>query len=133
METNCDRRAVSTVAPQALMLLNSDFILKQSEKMSQRLISEAASTPTAYGQLDIDGSAAKLPDGGKNLLIQAIGAWPIAYQRNITPEELSLLTEYLRVQWQNYVTTGNTENVQTKLLTNLCQSILSSHEFIYVE
>lgn len=133
METNCDRRAVSTVAPQALMLLNSDFILKQSEKMSQRLISEAASTPTANGQLDIDGSAAKLPDGGKNLLIQAIGAWPIAYQRNITPEELSLLTEYLRVQWQNYVTTGNTENVQTKLLTNLCQSILSSHEFIYVE
>ena len=31
METNCDRRPASTVATQALMLINSDFILQQSK------------------------------------------------------------------------------------------------------
>jgi hypothetical protein len=36
METNCDRRQSSTVSPQALMLMNSDFVLKQAKLMAER-------------------------------------------------------------------------------------------------
>lgn len=45
MAINCDRRISSTVAPQALMLMNSDFILKQAEQFAKRL---AAETPADY-------------------------------------------------------------------------------------
>ncbi|MCA9106094.1 MAG: PSD1 domain-containing protein [Planctomycetales bacterium] len=41
METNCERRTVSTVAPQALMLLNSDFIRSQATLMTERLTQAA--------------------------------------------------------------------------------------------
>ncbi len=37
METNCDRRVHSTVAPQSLMLLNSQFLLDQARLMADRL------------------------------------------------------------------------------------------------
>ena len=69
MEVNCDCRPSSTVAPQSLMLMNSDFILRHARKFADRLRSEAttpveidfdlASLPTArsvwqygYGRLD---------------------------------------------------------------------------------
>lgn len=45
METNCERRSSSTVAPQSLMLMNSDFILQQAAKMAGRVRSE---TPHGY-------------------------------------------------------------------------------------
>lgn len=41
METNCERRTVSTVAPQALMLLNSEFIRTQAEQMAGLIAREA--------------------------------------------------------------------------------------------
>src|SRR5207248_2459607 len=36
-ELNCDRRAPSTAAPQALMLMNGDLIRKQAEHFARRL------------------------------------------------------------------------------------------------
>jgi hypothetical protein len=41
MEVNCDRRPSSTVAPQSLMLMNSDFILRNARKFAERVQSEA--------------------------------------------------------------------------------------------
>lgn len=46
METNCERRTVSTVAPQALMLLNSDFIRTQAERMAALIAREAEASIT---------------------------------------------------------------------------------------
>ena len=42
METNCDLRPSSTVSPQALMLMNSDFVLKQAKLMAERLRRETS-------------------------------------------------------------------------------------------
>lgn len=41
MAVNCDRRTTSTVAPQSLMLMNGDFVLKQAEQMAKALRTEA--------------------------------------------------------------------------------------------
>ena len=41
MEVNCERRPSSTVAPQSLMLMNSEFILQQARKFAQRARDEA--------------------------------------------------------------------------------------------
>ncbi len=45
METNCDRRIASTAAPQALMLMNSEFTLRQANRFAHRLIRDARSDP----------------------------------------------------------------------------------------
>ena len=44
METSCDRRQVSTVATQSLMLMNSDFVLQQSTKLAARVRQQATDT-----------------------------------------------------------------------------------------
>ncbi len=43
LEPNCERRASSTATPQALLLLNSDFILEQSRFLAERIKKDAGS------------------------------------------------------------------------------------------
>ena len=45
MEVNCERRPVSTVATQSLMLMNSGTILNHAAKLAERCRSEAAPVP----------------------------------------------------------------------------------------
>ena len=47
MTVNCEKREASTVAPQSLMLMNSDFVLKQSRLLAQKVRQE---TPPDYGK-----------------------------------------------------------------------------------
>ena len=54
MEVNCERRPVSTVATQALMLMNSGSILNHAAKLAERCRSEATPIP--------DDQLASLPD-----------------------------------------------------------------------
>jgi mono/diheme cytochrome c family protein len=49
MEVNCERRVVSTAATQSLMMLNSDFVLKQARLLAERALREAAASPTRDG------------------------------------------------------------------------------------
>lgn len=46
METNCEIRPSSTVAPQSLMLMNSGFVLQRAETMASRVRSSAEPTPS---------------------------------------------------------------------------------------
>jgi hypothetical protein len=43
METNCERRTSSTVAGQALLLMNNSFVVGQSEKLADRIVRESGS------------------------------------------------------------------------------------------
>ena len=45
MECNCDKRAVSTVATQSLMLMNNEFLLQQAALLATRVRQEAALLP----------------------------------------------------------------------------------------
>ncbi len=76
MVVNCERRSSSTVAPQALMLMNSDFILKQAGLFAARLRREAG-----------DDSAKQLER-----------AWQIAFGRGPSAEEKRLATGLLSAQ-----------------------------------
>lgn len=46
MEVNCALRPSSTVAPQSLMMMNSEFVLNQAEKMAARALREDPVHPT---------------------------------------------------------------------------------------
>jgi mono/diheme cytochrome c family protein len=45
--TSCDRRNRSTIAPQALLLMNNAFVIQQTRFFAQRLLDEAGADPAA--------------------------------------------------------------------------------------
>ncbi len=47
MDVNCQRRPVSTVATQSLILLNGEFTLQQADLLAQRIIRETPTLPLA--------------------------------------------------------------------------------------
>jgi hypothetical protein len=72
--TSCPRRETSTVAPQALALMNSEFTSEQAKHFAERVREQAGDDPDA-----------------------AIGAgWKIALGRLPAPEERQTILDYLR-------------------------------------
>jgi mono/diheme cytochrome c family protein len=58
MMLNCERRVPSTGAPQALMLMNNDFVLQQAERAAQRIRAE---TPAGYASELTASLSARFP------------------------------------------------------------------------
>ncbi len=121
METNCVQRTSSTVATQALLMMNSNFQLQQAKLFAQRLQREA----------------------GADLAAQVEQAWQIAYQREAEATERDDAVAFLNHQAAYLAQTAAAEedpakkqspaDQQLQALTNLCQVLLSSNEFLYVD
>ena len=127
MEPNCERRNSSTVAPQSLLLMNSDFIVQMAEHFAARVRREA----------------------GTNTGEQVRHAWRIAFVRNPADNEINEALEFLDAQVEQF----KAKPVETKPVTNrfdpkaknvkrdaaelalanLCQLLLSSNEFLYID
>ncbi len=120
METNCVQRPISTVATQALLMMNSDFQLQQAKYFAQRVKREA----------------------GPELLAQVDRAWQLAYQRAPQTSESDATVAFLNQQIAHLIQTAaagdqaaqaNAADQQLQAMTNLCQILLSSNEFLYVD
>ncbi|MCA9265610.1 MAG: DUF1553 domain-containing protein, partial [Planctomycetales bacterium] len=118
METNCEVRPSSTVATQSLMLLNGQFILEQAAHLADRV-------------------AGDVPAGASGLGDQITEAWQRAYCRPPSSEESLLAQEFVAAQVEMFrrhpesLPAGRSDLQQA--VTNLCQALLSSNEFLYVE
>jgi len=73
IETNCTRRETSTVASQALTLLNSDFMIRQAEMFAERVLKENPGSPGAHALL-------------------------LAFGRHATDQESAKLDEFVRMK-----------------------------------
>ncbi|MCA9116455.1 MAG: DUF1553 domain-containing protein [Planctomycetaceae bacterium] len=130
MEPNCEARSTSTVAPQSLMLMNSTFIVEQSEHFATRLLAEAGAEAPA--QVDL--------------------AWQLAFARQPSSEEKTAATEFLAAQLEYFrqwvkdhplpkterdaqadPVAAAEERALQMTLASLCQSLLSSNEFLYID
>ncbi|MFN3652711.1 MAG: PSD1 and planctomycete cytochrome C domain-containing protein [Armatimonadota bacterium] len=116
MALNCERRQTTNSAPQALMLMNSDFTLAQAKHFAQRLRKEA-------------------PEGPER---QVALAWSLAFCRPVTAEETAASVAYLQRQQELHKAAPGgeklmPEQIQLSALTNFCQQLLSSNEFLYVD
>lgn len=118
MAVNCDRRMPSTSAPQSLMLMNSDFIVEQSRAMARRLVAPGS-----------DGKALPVSDTGP--MIER--AWRLAYQRPITDPERGWAHDFLAHQLEQLARAGAKGDRRLAALANLCQQLLISNEFLYVD
>ncbi|HEX7376296.1 MAG TPA: PSD1 and planctomycete cytochrome C domain-containing protein [Pirellulales bacterium] len=134
MTLNCERRVPSTGAPQSLTLMNSEFVLKQAGHFAQRLrtlaASAAHSSPLAPRE---ESPAASAAPPASPLAKHVSHAWQIAYQREPTPEEMELACQYLNEQLAALAAAGVKTDHELAALTGLCQQLLSSNEFLYVD
>ncbi len=109
MAVNCDRRTLSTSAPQALVLMNSEFTLAHAKSMAQRLRAE---TPAGSADDRLPRMIAR--------------AWALAYQRPAAPEELDAAVAFVAAPREG-------DDPELAALTDLCQQLLCSNEFLYVD
>ena len=124
MDPNCTGRASSTVAPQALMLMNSDFVIAQSRYFAERLQKEAPNDLTAQVTL----------------------AWKLAFARAAPQNEIDTAVQLVQEQQKQFQQRDAEKKKDKKAdpaieqaaqelaaLTSLCQALLSSNLFLYVE
>jgi hypothetical protein len=134
METNCDRRIASTSAPQALMMMNSEFALTQANRFAKRL----------------------QRDAGADRRRQVIRAFEIAFARPATEAEIEESVEFIEHQADEIKTQpaatappkaapkGRGSRRRNRAssrptaadpalqpLTDFCQALISSNEFLY--
>ena len=88
----------------------------------------AGDTLLADSKADFHGPAAD----GSLFPGQVTHAWQLAYCRPPTDGELLSALEFLAAQIE-YLSARRQENMHLQALTNLCQVLLSSNEFLYVE
>ena len=123
METNCIRRSRSTVATQALTLLNSNSMVAAAGAFANRVFSASP----------------------RETIDRAI--W-LAYSRPPQQEEYRILADFLQLQAERHVaeltSSGTDQNridepsdttlqAQRAAVTDLCHMLLSANEFIYLD
>jgi mono/diheme cytochrome c family protein len=112
MAVNCERRSPSTSASQSLVLMNGDLVLDEAGAIAKRLKTEASSA-------DLAGPIER--------------AWQVVYQRPISPEEKAWALAFAREQHASLERAGTKGDRDLAVLTNLCQQLLNSNEFLYVD
>ena len=129
MQTNCDRRSSSTVAGQALLLMNGDFLLGAARRLAEKALAETA-VPAA--------SADTGPGSEAGILAPAVErAWRRAYLRPPDEAERAAAAAFLADELSILAARGDDTAApaerRVRALANLCQQLLSSNEFLYVD
>jgi Protein of unknown function (DUF1553)/Protein of unknown function (DUF1549) len=133
-EPNCEARTSSTATPQALMLMNGEFVITQSEVFAERVRQDAGG---------------ELPD-------QVSRAWRLAYGCSPTAAESASAVRFVRDQVEAFrqlpapppaksaakdKAKAKTQESQSaplpppevRALAVFCQALLSSNRFLYVD
>ncbi len=120
MSPNCETRPSSTVAPQALLLMNNEFVIDQSLLFARRVKKEA----------------------GDDLEAQIAFAWEEAFAQKPDSQEIASAVEFLNDQTkilsahpgaQSRLKKQKDLTPQMQALASFCQSLLSSNQFLYVD
>ncbi len=117
----CVQRVSSTVALQSLSLLNSEFVYLRSRALAKRLMGSAAFRPLRSG----DDEARR--SGLKPALLYT---FELAYNRAPTNDELSAAEDFVREQSAIY---KDQSDADVRVWTDLCQMLLASNAFLYVD
>ncbi|MCA9086242.1 MAG: DUF1553 domain-containing protein, partial [Planctomycetaceae bacterium] len=109
---SCGRREATTVAPQALALMNDHFVRRCAEDTAARLLKDCG------------------PESPTSQFVERM--FLLSFGRRPTDRELLLATSFVDTQ-RNAQTDQSTDTVLRRTLTDFCQSIFGLNEFIYVD
>lgn len=114
MHETCGCRTQTTIAPQALMLLNNRVVLQAARQLAQRSSSEANSSE-------------------QDQVVRR--AWQLVFGRPASHNEVEKALVFLDQQQHLQdatATTGERSN-KDEALTDFCHALLNSNEFLFVE
>ena len=103
LNPNCEVRSASTVAPQSLLLMNNEFVVRQSEELARRVMQEA----------------------GDDVPRQVRTAWRRALAQEPSAEQVWAAAEFLRKQAAHLTA--------PRALASLCHALVCSNAFLYVD
>ena len=109
-----DKRAVTSVAPQALTLFNGEFVNRQARHFADRLRREAGAEAAAQIHL----------------------AWRLALARAPRPEELAAMQRFLVAETASQLKEAAHKSIAMDAaahaaLTQMCRVVLNLNEFVY--
>jgi hypothetical protein len=108
----CGARNVTTVAPQALALLNNRFVHEQSEEMARRIVA----------------------DVGSDLSRQVRRVWQLALSRSPSDQEIVVALDHLNSQRTYFDSkVSSRKNSRRLALASLCHVLLNTNEFMYID
>ena len=110
-QQSCGRRMNTTVAPQALAILNDPFVRLRAGELAASLLTAAGSS-----------SEQQIRESFQRCL-----------NRDPMPEELAAAGEFLAAQTAAHQQRGANQNAPVLALTDFCQSLLGLNEFIYID
>jgi hypothetical protein len=113
-QQSCGRRENTTVAPQALALLNDQFVRTLAYDFADRLLKEAGHNPAEWVERGYQLALARAP----------------------SETERAAALAFVETQFQARTTRAaqaQTEEIQRQSLADLCQAIFSLNEFLYVD
>jgi hypothetical protein len=111
---SCGRRNVTTVAPQALALLNDTFLRDRAADLARRLLSEGDATPEGRVTRGFELALSRPPSDG----------------------ELTASVQFLETQLRRRSARDRSrppDEHQLRALTDFAQALFSLNEFIYVD
>jgi len=115
MTPNCEERSASTVAPQALMLMNSRFVSEFVGHFANRVAKETK---------------------GDNVDVRINRAWSLAYAAAPTNKELAAARGFVTEQARYHAAANpkaGADASQSHALQVFCQALLSANRFLYVD
>jgi hypothetical protein len=126
MNNACPRRAVTTIAPQALALFNGEFSRTESRFIAQRVEKDAGANADQVSEIT--------------------RAYQLTLIRKPTAGQLALAKAFLEKQTQLHLAPGGSKTVSTSApeagalkaakfaaLAELCHVLINTNEFIYLD
>ena len=114
---NCELRPTSTVAPQALLMMNNALVVREAAKFAERVRMAA----------------------GEDLSTEVTFAWSTAFNRTPTSEQLAGGIAFLTRQTRQIAARIPEDQVSREppaaqqALASFCQALLSTNSFLYVD
>lgn len=122
MHNSCARRSTTTTAPQALLMLNSEFTLSAAERWAARL---------QAGVQQVGKSASD----DRSLIV---AAYREAYAREPSDAEIEMCAKFIARQSaaiarKESELSNVSEAAHAAALADFCHALLNSNEFLYVD
>ena len=115
-------RSASTIAPQALALLNNAFVLQQSQRFARRVLTEAGSAPADQAYRAFQIALGRMPSERElSWSLDFLGKQALAYEQNT----LSRLN--------GSGIAKSTDEAAFRALADLCHAMFNLNEFLYLE
>ncbi|HUG71208.1 MAG TPA: PSD1 and planctomycete cytochrome C domain-containing protein [Pirellulaceae bacterium] len=118
MEPNCTSRSASTVSPQSLMLMNSEFALTRAKKLAERI----------------------RRDANDDVAAQITLAWQLAFATTPNDDELAEASSFVEEQTKHFAANPAPESKGKQdvdpageALASFCHALLSSNRFLYID